>query len=140
MKYQVRVPDLLWYRTNILCMEACPVHTDSGKYIQLIGKGLDKDAYLVARSSNPFASVCGRICAAPCEDACRRGKIDEPITIRSLKRFVTEKYGAESPAAHTQELLINGEKIPRGSIWPLHIPSIIKNEGAKKNSRVAVIG
>lgn len=140
MKYHVKVPDLLWYRTNILCMEACPVHTDSGKYIQLIGKGQDKDAYLVARSSNPFASVCGRICAAPCEDACRRGKIDEPITIRSLKRFITEKYGVESPAAHTQELLIEGEKIPDGSIWPLHIPSIIKNVGTKKNLRVAVIG
>jgi NADPH-dependent glutamate synthase beta subunit-like oxidoreductase/ferredoxin len=140
MKYQVKVPNLLWYRTNILCMEACPVHTDSGKYIQLIGKGRDKDAYLVARSSNPFASVCGRICAAPCEDACRRGKIDEPITIRSLKRFITEKYGVESPAAHTQELLIDGGKIPHGSIWPLHIPSIIKNVRAKKNSRVAVIG
>ncbi len=140
MKYQVKVPNLLWYRTNILCMEACPVHTDSGKYIQLIGKGQDRDAYLVARSSNPFASVCGRICAAPCEDACRRGKIDEPITIRSLKRFITEKYGVESPAAHTQELLIDGGKIPHGSIWPLHIPSIIKNVRAKKNSRVAVIG
>jgi NADPH-dependent glutamate synthase beta subunit-like oxidoreductase len=140
MKYQVKVPQLLWYRTNILCMEACPVHTDSGKYIQLIGKGLDKEAYLVARSSNPFASVCGRICAAPCEDACRRGKIDEPITIRSLKRFVTEKYGVESLAAHTQELLIENEKIPQGSIWPLHIPSVIKNKGVTKSSKVAVIG
>jgi len=140
MKYQVNVPHLLWYRTNILCMEACPVHTDSGKYIQLIGRGQDQDAYLVARSSNPFPSVCGRICAAPCEDACRRGKIDEPITIRSLKRFVTEKYGVESHAAHTQELLIDGEKIPHGSIWPLHIPSIVKNAKANKNSRVAVIG
>ncbi len=140
MKYHIKVPDLLWYRTNILCMEACPVHTDSGKYIQLIGKGLDKDAYLVARSSNPFASVCGRICAAPCEDACRRGKIDEPITIRSLKRFVTEKYGVESHAAHTQDLLIEDEKIPHGSIWPLHIPSIVKSVRAEKDSKVAIIG
>lgn len=75
MPYKVRIPDLLWYRTNILCMEACPVHTDSGKYVQLIGQGEDQEAYFVARSFNPFASVCGHLCAAPCEDACRRGKL-----------------------------------------------------------------
>ena len=140
MKYKVRVPDLFWYRTNILCMEACPVHTDSGKYVQLIGKGEDQEAYLVARSSNPFVSVCGRICAAPCEDACRRGKIDEPITIRSLKRYVTEKYGVESNLAHIQELLTDGNTIPQGSSWPLHIPSVLKRRGVKKRKKVAVIG
>lgn len=140
MRYSVRIPDLFWYRTNILCMEACPVHTDSGKYVQLIGKGEDEEAYLVARSSNPFASVCGRICAAPCEDACRRGRIDEPITIRSLKRFVTEKFGVESHFAHTQELLIEGKKSPQGSWWPLHVPSVIKKGDVKKGKKVAVIG
>jgi NADPH-dependent glutamate synthase beta subunit-like oxidoreductase len=121
-------------------MEACPVHTDSGKYVQLIGKGEDQEAYLVARSSNPFASVCGRLCAAPCEDACRRGKIDESITIRSLKRFVTEKYGVESDLAHTQELLTEGKKNPQGSWWPLHVPSVLKRRGTKKGKKVAVIG
>lgn len=130
----------MWYRTNVLCMEACPVHTDSGRYVQLIGKGQDKEAYFVLRSSNPFASVCGRICAAPCEDACRRGKIDMPITIRSLKRFVTEKYGIESSQAHTQELLIEGKKIPQGSLWPLHVSSVIEKGKEKKSKKVAVIG
>jgi formate dehydrogenase (NADP+) beta subunit len=139
-KYKVRVPELLWYRTNVLCMEACPVHTDSGKYIQLIGQGHDREAYLVARSSNPFASVCGRICAAPCEDACRRGKIDESITIRSLKRFITEKYGIESDFAHTQEALIEGKTIPNGSLWPLHIPSIVQKAKKQIGKKVAVIG
>jgi len=140
MNYKVRIPDLFWYRTNILCMEACPVHTDSGKYVQLIGQGEDKEAYFVTRSSNPFASVCGRLCAAPCEDACRRGKIDEPITIRSLKRFVTEKYGIESDLAHTQEMLTEGKKIPQGSCWPLHIPSVLKSVEAQNGKKVAVIG
>ncbi len=140
MKYKVRTPDLLWYRTNVLCMEACPVHTDSGRYVQFIGQGDDQESYLVARSSNPFASVCGRICAAPCEDACRRGKIDEPITIRSLKRFVTEKYGIESNLAHTQELLVEGKKIPQGSLWPLHVPSVLKEAKDRKRKKVAVIG
>ena len=140
MKYKVKIPDLLWYRTNVLCMEACPVHTDSGRYVQLIGEGKDQEAYLVARSSHPFASVCGRICAAPCEDACRRGKIDESITIRSLKRFVTEKYGVESNLAHTQDLLLQGEIIPEGSWWPLHVSSMTKKRTNGKKERVAVIG
>jgi NADPH-dependent glutamate synthase beta subunit-like oxidoreductase len=140
MKYKVRVPDLLWYRTNILCMEACPVHTDSGRYVQLIGQGQDRDAFFVIRSSNPFSSVCGRICAAPCEDACRRGKIDTPITIRSLKRFITEKYGIESNLAHTQESLTEGKTVPQGSQWLLHVPSVIEKRAEKNGRKVAVIG
>lgn len=140
MAYKVKIPDLMWYRSNILCMEACPVHTDSGQYVQLIGQGKDKEAYFVLRSSNPFASVCGRICAAPCEDACRRGKIDEPITIRSLKRYVTEKYGIESGAAQTQDLLIEGKKTPLGSVWPLHVPSVVERGREPKGEKVAIIG
>src|SRR4030042_2052025 len=140
MKYQVKAPNLLWYRTNVLCMEACPVHTDSGKYVQLIGTAQDREAYLVARSSNPFASVCGRICAAPCEDACRRGRIDEPITIRALKRFVTEKYGLESQRAHTVDEILAGKEIPPGSIWPLHVPSVVKKRSGRERGRSAGIG
>ncbi|MCZ7631650.1 MAG: FAD-dependent oxidoreductase [Microthrixaceae bacterium] len=52
---------------------------------------------------NPFATVCGRVCAAPCEDACRRGQIDRPIAIRALKRFVTEQYGTEAGVGETWE-------------------------------------
>ena len=95
-KFHSRFNDVTWYRSNVPCMEACPVHTDSGRYVQLIAEGRFEEAYFVARSPNPLASVCGRVCAAPCEDACRRGAIDEPVTIRPLKRFVTERHGAES--------------------------------------------
>ena len=62
----------------------------------LIEEGRYNEAYRVARRPNPFASICGRICAAPCEPACRRGKLDQPIAIRALKRFVCERYGVES--------------------------------------------
>ncbi len=87
---------LPYYDENIPCMAACPVHTNAGAYVAAIADGDDELAYLTARLPNPFASVCGRVCAAPCEDACRRGKIDEPIAIRALKRFVTERYGPET--------------------------------------------
>ena len=87
---------LSYYDENIPCMAACPVHTNAGAYVAAIAEGDDLTAYLTARMPNPFASVCGRVCAAPCEDACRRGTVDSPIAIRALKRFVTEKYGPES--------------------------------------------
>lgn len=87
---------LRFYDENIPCLAACPVHTNAGAYVAAIADGDDEFAYLTARLPNPFASVCGRVCAAPCEDACRRGEIDTPIAIRALKRFVTEKYGVEA--------------------------------------------
>ncbi len=85
-----------YYDANIPCLAACPVHTNAGMYVAAIADGDDELAYLTARLPNPFASVCGRVCAAPCEDACRRGTIDQPIAIRALKRFVTEQFGPET--------------------------------------------
>ena len=88
--------ELQFFDENIPCLAACPVHTNAGMYVAAIADGDDQLAYLTARLPNPFASACGRVCAAPCEAACRRGEIDSPIAIRALKRFVTEKYGVES--------------------------------------------
>jgi NADPH-dependent glutamate synthase beta subunit-like oxidoreductase/ferredoxin len=87
---------LEFFDENIPCLAACPVNTNAGMYVAAIADGEDEQAYLTARLPNPFASVCGRVCAAPCEDACRRGEVDRPIAIRALKRFVTEQYGTET--------------------------------------------
>jgi formate dehydrogenase beta subunit len=95
------VPDSQWLWDNEPCRAACPVHTDAGAYVVAIAEGRDRDAYLIARAPNPFASICGRVCAAPCETACRRGTVDAPVSIRALKRFVTERFGPESFAANT---------------------------------------
>ena len=62
----------------------------------LIAEGRFEEAYKYARAPNPLASICGRVCAHPCETACRRGDIDRPISIRALKRFLTERHGPES--------------------------------------------
>jgi NADPH-dependent glutamate synthase beta subunit-like oxidoreductase/ferredoxin len=91
-----KVPDAEWLWDNEPCRAACPVHTDAGAYVTAIAEGRYRDAYLIARAPNPFASICGRVCAAPCETACRRGTVDAPISIRALKRFVTERFGVES--------------------------------------------
>jgi NADPH-dependent glutamate synthase beta subunit-like oxidoreductase/NAD-dependent dihydropyrimidine dehydrogenase PreA subunit len=76
------------------CQEACPVGTDAGRYVALVGEGRYADALAVAAEYNPFPSVCGRVCTAPCEAACRRGVMDEPIAIRELKRFAAD-HGME---------------------------------------------
>jgi NADPH-dependent glutamate synthase beta subunit-like oxidoreductase len=80
-------------------MMACPAHTNAGRYVALIAEGEFEEAYRIARGPNPMASICGRVCAHPCETACRRGEIDKPIAIRALKRFLTEQYGPESRRA-----------------------------------------
>jgi NADPH-dependent glutamate synthase beta subunit-like oxidoreductase/ferredoxin len=87
---------LEYFDDNIPCLAACPVNTNAGLYVAAIADGDDERAYMTARLPNPFASVCGRVCAAPCEDACRRGEIDRPIAIRALKRFLTEQFGTET--------------------------------------------
>lgn len=92
MKYSITVPDKEYFDTNIPCRTACPIHTECGRYVQSIGISKDEEAYLLARAPNPFAYVLGRICAHPCEDKCRRGKIDEPIAICALKRYATDRH------------------------------------------------
>lgn len=90
------LPAATYLETNFPCRAACPVNTNAGGYVSLIAQGRYREAYLLARAPNPLASVCGRVCAHPCEAACRRGQIDAPIAIRAMKRFVTEQFGVES--------------------------------------------
>lgn len=105
---KVSVPDKDHHQNLISCQVACPVHTDARGYIRAIASGDFEQAYLIARGPNPFASICGRICGAPCEIACRRGKVpkvdddgrfvgnDRPVAIRALKRFACERSGPEA--------------------------------------------
>jgi len=138
MAIEIRFPDLDHWKEQVKCQAACPVLTDSGRYVQLIAEGRDKEAFLVARAPNPLASVCGRVCAAPCEDACRRGSIDEPISIRALKRFVTELYGVESRNPGTQDSLLHCP-VTEGNVYAGHLPvAPFGRQPARR--RVAVIG
>ena len=95
--YEVRVPDTTDYWTEMVkCRHACPVHTDACGYVTAIAEGRYEEAYGVARAHNPFASICGRVCGAPCEVNCRRGAVDAPVSIRALKGFVTAQFGPET--------------------------------------------
>jgi formate dehydrogenase (NADP+) beta subunit len=96
VRFQATAVGPEWLDQNVPCTQACPVLTMAGRYVSAIAAGDDDLAYLTARMPNPFPSICGRVCAAPCELACRRGLIDEPIAIRALKRFACEHAGVES--------------------------------------------
>lgn len=119
MSYTVTIPDQEYFGKNIPCQTACPIHTECGRYVQAIGISKDEEAYLLARAPNPFAYVLGRICAHPCEDNCRRGKIDEPVAICALKRYATERHN-----------LGMGHDPARRALPP----------APKRNKRVAIVG
>jgi len=81
------------------CQESCPIHQDTRGYVSLIAKGKLKEALELIREVNPLPAVCGFICHHPCEEACLRTEVDQPIPIRLLKRFVAEYEGSAEKRA-----------------------------------------
>lgn len=86
------------------CRDACPAHQRAQGYIALIREGRWNDALRVIKMDNPFPGICGRICNHRCETACNRGLVDEPVNIRALKRFVTDKVYSESEGRPAQKV------------------------------------
>ena len=74
------------------CQHTCPVGINIPKYVAHIAAGEYPEAIETIRERNPFPAICGRICHHPCEMRCRRGELDEPVAIRSLKRFAADWY------------------------------------------------
>ncbi len=72
------------------CKAACPTHISVQGYVALIAKGEYRDALKLIKRDNPFPAVCGRVCHHPCESACKRGEVEDPIAIMHLKRFVAD--------------------------------------------------
>jgi len=72
------------------CQNACPVGTDVPGYVSLVGEGRLEEALAVLLNTNPFPSVCGRVCDHQCERKCRRNQIDDAVAIRALKRFAAD--------------------------------------------------
>jgi NADH-quinone oxidoreductase subunit F len=97
------------------CQNACPAGVDVPAYISLVGEKRYAEALRRHRENNPFASVCARVCFHPCEGKCRRGGLDQPVSIRAVKRFMAE-----------QEVT-------------LQIPEAIESEANAKR-KIAVIG
>ena len=77
------------------CQVACPVGTDAPSYIAYVWEENPEEAFEAITATNPFSSICGRVCDAPCEPACRRADSDGPLAIRNLKRYVMDQLGKD---------------------------------------------
>ncbi len=149
-RYRAFLPDFNFYQQTIACQFACPVRTDARGYVTAIARGEYERAYLIARQTNPFASTCGWVCGAPCEAACRRGKIDAPIAIRALKRFVNDQYGVylgesgvpRQPPAWPAYVGPAGQFDLGNTIFPTSRTGLVaaRQRGDKTGKRVAIVG
>ncbi|MEW5870634.1 MAG: FAD-dependent oxidoreductase [Chloroflexota bacterium] len=165
--YNVEIPDPEYYRKMVKCQEACPVYTDSRGYVTAIARGELELGYEIAHDPNPLSTICGRICGAPCETACRRGSVGpdfEPVAIRPLKRVLTERLGPEAQqllpgAAHTRaaEPAAPGEALRPAPVraalpgrgadypysrvrWSRQALRALAAQPGRKHGRVAVVG
>ena len=112
--YDVVIPDLDYFLRQIDCRDGCPVKTDGRGYMMAIHSGNLLEGYKIARGPNPFASICGIICGAPCEISCRRDRVDKTLTIRAQKRYLDEWFGLDKEA-HIKSLEFS---YARGSTQP----------------------
>jgi NADH-quinone oxidoreductase subunit F len=89
--------------TGAPCQSACPLGTEAWRYVAHIARGEYQEAYAAIREANPFPSVCARVCNHPCEERCRAGVTGaDPVAIRLLKRFVTDRVDPFSYRAPRQ--------------------------------------
>jgi len=96
------------------CRQACPIDMNCQGYVRLIAQGREREAAEEMRLHTPFGAILGRVCSHPCEGVCERGKIDGPVHIRALKRYLADSFSDVAGA----------------------IPSPIENTGR----RIAVVG
>ena len=80
------------------CKTACPAHIAVQGYVRMAAEGRYEDAVKLIRQDNPFPAVCGAVCNRRCEDACTRGKIDKPVAIDEIKKFLAQ-WELQNPAA-----------------------------------------
>jgi NADPH-dependent glutamate synthase beta subunit-like oxidoreductase len=72
------------------CKAACPAHIDVPGYLRMCARGKRDEAHAIIREKVPFPGILGRVCIHPCEDTCRRGEVNESISICALKRYAAD--------------------------------------------------
>jgi NADH-quinone oxidoreductase subunit F len=96
------------------CQSGCPLGTEPWRYVALLEKGDYDEAYAVIRDSNPFPSICARVCNHPCETRCRlRTTGDEAVSIRALKRFITDRV---DPSIYRSAFIKSDKKAPKVAV------------------------
>ncbi|HBL30525.1 MAG TPA: 4Fe-4S ferredoxin [Acidobacteria bacterium] len=116
---RLRIPDEERYWVEqVKCRVGCPVFTDACGYVTAVAEGRDLDAYAIARATNPFVSICGRICGAPCERACRRGSVDAAVSIRAIKRWACELHGNDTGSHELYHRFADTRMLPPRGDYP----------------------
>ncbi len=95
--------------TRAYCINTCPANVDSPAYLGLISQGRYAEGLDIHRKANPFALICGRVCPAFCENRCRRGLVDDAISIRMVKRFMADQFYNEPWTPECEPA--NGKKV-----------------------------
>jgi len=97
------------------CRAACPADVNVQGYIALLQQGKFKEAVELIRKSMPFPAICGRVCFSPCQDACSRKNIDQPVGIRYLKQLAADIEREQGrvkpdpiPKTHNEKVAIVG--------------------------------
>lgn len=80
-----------WDSGTAPCKVACPAHVPVQGYLKMAHDGKYREALALIKTQNPFPAVCGRVCNKKCEEACTRGKIDAPVSIDAVKKFLAEE-------------------------------------------------
>jgi len=92
------------------CEYECPAHVDVPSYISLLGEGNVDEAIRIHRERNPFVAVSARVCPHPCETMCERRKTDNPVSVRSLKRYMADSSKSSSLKPTIKEDSRNAKK------------------------------
>ncbi len=72
------------------CKVACPAHVSAQGYVALTAKGKFAEALMLIKKDNPLPAVCGRVCHHPCETNCTRARVDSPVAVKDIKRFLAD--------------------------------------------------
>jgi NADPH-dependent glutamate synthase beta subunit-like oxidoreductase len=111
LRFQTAEVGVDWLQCNIECQEGCPVNTNCRGYLMLAAEGRFEEGYILARDPNPVAAICGYVCSAPCEKACRRADIDKPLAIRAMKRFLVDWHYANNMPDDVQVAPATGKSV-----------------------------
>src|SRR4051812_2935799 len=118
--YNLNTGDNEWFLANISCQYACPAYTDVARYIAHIAAEDYETSYQINLEDNVMPGILGRVCARPCEPACRRGRFDDPIAICWLKRVAADYRGEWTPPPAPPRTTEQPLAAPRGPRPPPH--------------------
>lgn len=115
-------------RSQPLCQAGCPLGVNVQGYVALTRVGKFAEAYELIRRDNVLPAICGRICTHPCEAACRRNELDQPLAIRDIKRFLADHEAAARSSGRPTDA-------PASSLWAAGAAPTLR-----RSERIAVIG